>query len=70
MLRYSREKMKVEDGKSEAFVRDFPQFLTVEIVKMKHELAVPRCGRSDHDPGTYPSSEARFVLQNTEFRIR
>ena len=52
MLRYSREKMKVEDVKSEAFVQDFPQFLTVEIVKMKPELAVPRCGRSDHDPGT------------------
>ena len=51
MLRYSREKMKVEDVKSEAFVPDFPQFLTVEIVKMKPELAVPLRGRSDHDPG-------------------
>ena len=74
MLRYSREKMKVEDVKSEAFVQDFPQFLTVEIVKMKPELAVPRCGRSDHDPGTAetvrdpPAEQASVSIFRGTFR--
>ena len=60
----------------EAFVRDFPQFLKVEIVKMTPGLSVPLQGRSENDPGTaetvrgrppdklpHPSSGTRFVLQ-------
>jgi hypothetical protein len=66
------QNLELEDVKMAAFVRDLPQN-QVQTVKMKpelSELSVPMRGRSDHDPGTYPSSEARFVLQNTEFRIR
>ena len=57
-------------------MRDFPQFLKVEIVKMTPGLSVPLQGRSENDPGTaetvrgrppdklpHPSSGTRFVLQ-------
>ena len=74
------QKLKVTDVKNEAFVRDFLRKLQLQLVKIEPELAVPLRGRSERDPTRtvfrksraaklpHPSSEARFVLQNTACR--